>query len=228
MTVLHQYSRLEAAGLWRSAPNAQAREVIVGLRKATIVLLDPKSEIPLAQWSLPAITRLSQAQDRVLFAPHPDGYETLELDDTAMIAALDKVRAVLDMRRKRPGRLRAAVLGASLVLTLGAGAVWVPLQLFDFTAQRLPDAVQRDIGDMVLRDMATISGSPCARPSGLAAAQELARRLTPPPQPSGQSAEAAVPLPRNITPPTILVVREGITAPTALPGGGDSFALCAG
>jgi hypothetical protein len=61
MTALHQYSRLEAAGLWRSAPDAQRREVIVGLRDATIILIDPKTEGPLTQWSLPAIERIGGA-----------------------------------------------------------------------------------------------------------------------------------------------------------------------
>lgn len=211
MTVLHQYSRLEAAGLWRSDPKAQARDVVVGLRKATIVLLDPKSEMPLTQWSLPAIHRLSQAEGRVTYTPHPDGYETLEIDDAAMIAALDRVRAVLDRRRKKPGRLRSVAVAASLVLTLGAMAAWVPLRLFDFAAQRLPDAVRRDVSAMVLADMAVISGSPCARPSGLQAAQLLAQRLhfvpTEPP------AQAPTP------PARIMVLRSGLALPIALPDG---------
>ena len=47
MTALKKYQRLEASGLWRERPGAQARDVIVGLREATLVLSDPRSEAPL-------------------------------------------------------------------------------------------------------------------------------------------------------------------------------------
>lgn len=209
MTALHQYSRLEAAGLWRSAPSAQKREVIVGLRKATIVLLDPKSEMPLTQWSLPAIVRIGAQDDLVIFASHEDGNETLELDDPAMIAALDKVRSALDRRRKKPGRLRSVLLTAGVVASLAAAALWVPLGLYDFTAQRVPDAVRRDIAAAAMRDIATISGSPCAGVAGLTAAADLARRVS--------MVEGA--MPDTGTWPHITVLREGLTAPAALPDG---------
>lgn len=221
MTALHQYSQLEAAGLWRSDPQAQARDVVVGLRKATIVLLDPKSEMPLTQWSLPAIQRLAQAEGKVTYTPHPDGHETLELDDATMIAALERVRTVLERRRKRPGRLRSMAMGASLVVALAACIAWVPLRLYDFTAQRLPDAVRREISAMVLRDLSTISGSACARPSGLEAAHALAHRLAPqPPRPqTGAAAPDSPATPRPGQPPEIIILREGLTVPTPLPDG---------
>lgn len=209
MTALHQYSRLEAAGLWRSAQGAQRREVIVGLRKATLVLLDPKSEIPLAQWSLPAIVRLSSENGAVIFASHEDGDETLEIDDAVMIAALDKVRDALDRRRKKPGRLRLVFSATGLALAVGMAGIWVPLRLYDFTALRLPDAVRRDIAAMAMRDIASISGSPCAGTMGVAAAADLVRRITPP-----TALDAA-----GNARPVIAVLREGITAPASLPDG---------
>jgi hypothetical protein len=205
MTALHQYSRLEAAGLWRSATGAQRREVIVGLREATIVLIDPKTELPLTQWSLPAIVRTGAEQGFVTYASHEDEMETLEIDDEAMIAALDKVRSALDRRRKRPGRLRSVfALLASSAIALGI-AVWIPLKLYDFTAQRLPDAARSDIAAMAMADIATISGSPCSGRMGVAASADLARRLAPNAPPDA--------------PFHIAVLREGLTQPASLPDG---------
>ncbi|MDZ7905421.1 MAG: hypothetical protein U5N55_06350 [Cypionkella sp.] len=201
MTALHQYSRLEAAGLWRSDPQAQRREVIVGLRTATIVLLDPKTDMPLAQWSLPAIVRVTQFQGFVVFASHEDGFETLEIDDAAMIAALDTVRGALDRRRKNPGRLRLVLTAAAALSAVGAIAIWVPLQFYEFAAQRLPDAARRDVAAMALRDIGTIAGSPCNGAMGLIAAQDLARRV---------AANA---------PPQLAILRTGLTAPSTLADG---------
>lgn len=201
MTALHQYSRLEASGLWRSAPDAQRREVVVGLRDATIVLLDPKTERPLTQWSLPAIVRIGDVDGFVIFGAHADGEETLELDDPVMIAALDKVRVALERRRKRPGRLRSALGAALAVAVLGGIAIWLPLGLFDFTASRLPDAARRDIAAQAMADIATISGTPCGGTMGIAAARDLARRVLP------------------NAPPAVAIMRDGLTSPAALPDG---------
>ncbi len=209
MTALHQYSRLEAPGLWRRDPSAQRREVIVGLRKATIVLLDPKSEMPLAQWSLPAIQRLGTFEGFVTYATHEDADETLEIDDVDMIAALDRVRGALDRRRKRPGRLRSVLMVSVISALIGAGAIWVPLGIYGFTARRLPDAARREIAASAMRDIATISGSPCSGTSGVAAAADLARRV----------ALGADPTAIGNALPTIGVVREGLTAPATLPDG---------
>lgn len=201
MTALHQYARLEASGLWRSHPQAQRREVIVGLREATIVLLDPKTEMPLAQWSLPAILRVAAVEGFVIFSPHEDQNETLELDDPAMIEALDKVRAVVDRRRKRPGRLRMGLsMAVSAALIAGLG-IWTPMRFFDFAAQRLPEAARRDVAALALRDIAVIAGSPCTGVTGMAATSDLARRLSP----------------QN--PPKIQVLRSGLTAPHSLADG---------
>ena len=209
MTALHQYSRLEAAGLWRSAPNAQAREVIVGLRKATIVLLDPKSEMPLTQWSLPAVVRLGEGDGLVIYASHADGQETLEIDDHTMIDALDRVRTALERRRKKPGRLRTALLAASVIGVIGGMALWLPFGLYGFTAKRVPDAVRRDIAAMAMRDIATISGSACAGAAGLIAASDLARRVS--------MVQGSLPEPGKH--PQIAVLREGLAATAALPDG---------
>lgn len=53
MTALEQYQRLEAAGTWRETRKAGLRDVIVSFGDATLILSDPRSETPLAHWSLP-------------------------------------------------------------------------------------------------------------------------------------------------------------------------------
>lgn len=200
MTALQQYDRLEAAGLWRDGDTAQRRDVIVGLRDATIVLTDPKTDMPLTQWSLPAIVRVSEVAGFVTFASHQDGGETLEIDDTAMIAALDQVRRAIDRRRKRPGRLRQALMAAGASVVIGIAAIWMPLRMNSFTAARLPDAARAAIGAMALADIEITAGSACTARMGQIAAESLARRVNP------------------AHPPKILVLRTGLARPTALPG----------
>lgn len=201
MTALHQYQRLEAAGLWRENHAAQRREVIVGLRDATIILMDPKTEMPLTQWSLPAITRLQEINGFVTYASASDGIETLEIDDTAMIAAFDKLRNVIDRRRRRPGRLRSALILGAATTVIIATAIWMPLRLTSFTAERLPQAARAQIGALALADIQKTTGSACNTRIGQIASENLARRLDP------------------TRPPQILVMRAGLPRPMALPGG---------
>ena len=106
MTALRKYLRLESPGLWRENTDAQLREVIVGLREATLVLSDPKTEMALTQWSLPALARLNGSKTPGLYGPGGDDGETLEIDDADMLAALETVRAALERRRPKRGRLQ--------------------------------------------------------------------------------------------------------------------------
>ena len=77
MTALKKYQRLEASALWRDVPGARARDVVMGLREATVVLSDPRSEVPLSQWSLPAIERLNPGQMPARFPPGRDGHKMI-------------------------------------------------------------------------------------------------------------------------------------------------------
>lgn len=85
MTALKQYERLESIGLWRDDPEAQRREVLVRFGEATLVLSDPRSEVALSHWSLPAVERRNPGVLPALYAPGDDALETLEIDDTDMI-----------------------------------------------------------------------------------------------------------------------------------------------
>lgn len=200
MTALTKYQRLEASALWRENLGAQAREVVVGLRDATIVLTDPRSEAPLSQWSLPAILRLNPGQMPARYAPGHEAGEELELDDTDMIAALETVHRVLERRKPRPGRLRGLILGATALAVVGVLVFWLPGKVKSYTAQMLPAPTRADLGDLALADITRLTGQPCKSVPGRRAAVALAERLFPD------------------APPRIEVLRDALLAPAHLPG----------
>ena len=200
MTALRKYQRLESPGLWREYPEAQLRDVVVGLRETTLILSDPKTEMALAQWSLPALERLNPAGTPALFGPGADSVETLEIDDLDMTAALATVHAALERRRPHPGRLRGAVVGGVGAALAALCVLWLPAKLVDYTAAMLPMATRADLGRIALNDLAKLTGSPCTSGLGNAAAKALAQRINPE------------------NPPKILVLRDGLTAATRLPG----------
>lgn len=200
-TALRRYVRLESRGLWRELPEAQRREVVVGLRQATLVISDPKSDQPLTHWSLPAVTRLNPGQMPALYAPGEGAAETLELDDDDMMAALATVHGAIERARPHPGRLRGAgTLG--LVAGLAAAALfWLPGAVINHTAGVLPPATRTDIGAEVLVDLTQLTGPVCTGSAGRAALNRLTRRLFPD--------DPAI---------RLEVVREGTTGALHLPG----------
>ncbi len=200
MTALSKYQRLEATALWRDAPGARAIEVIAGLREATLILTDPRSETPLSQWSLPAIARLNPGHMPARFAPGPDADEELELHDPEMIAALETVHRVLERRRPHPGRLRGVILGATALTVVGVLVFWLPERVKLYTASVLPAPTRAELGALALADLARLTGQPCKSLQGRRAAAELAARLFPD------------------APPQIEVLRDGLTTPANLPG----------
>jgi hypothetical protein len=198
MTALRKYERLESSGLWREAPEARLREVIVALRATTLILADPKTEVPLTQWSLPALYRLNPNQMPALFAPSEDEGESLEIDDADMAAALETVRYTLERRRAKPGRLRGSLYAGTALVCLGLAVFWLPGALVDYTANMLPLPT---LGQLALQDLSRLTGSACADPAGQTAASALAKRIDP------------------NDPPQIKVLRDTLIRPTALPGG---------
>lgn len=178
MTALTQFQRLECTGLWRDAPDAQKREVIVSFGDATLVLSELRSQRALTHWSLPAILRLNPGERPARYTPAPDGDEVLELDDETMIAAIDKVHALITARRPHPGRLRGLLMGAGLIGVLGLGIFWMPRAIIDHTAGALPFATLQDLGRAALADLTRLTGAPCAGPDGAAALSRLRERMT--------------------------------------------------
>ncbi|HMO07732.1 MAG TPA: hypothetical protein PKD10_08800, partial [Paracoccaceae bacterium] len=201
MTVLAKYARLEARGLWRDLPEAQRREVVVNLGDATLVMTDPRSDVPITHWSLPAVQRMNPGETPALFVPGPDSAESLELSDAEMIAALETVHRAIASARPREGRLRGLMLGGALAGVLAAGVFWLPDALVAHTASVLPPATRDAIGRMALADLSRVAGAPCQARAGRDALIRMAVRLFP-------SDDA----------PALSVVREGFEGALHLPG----------
>ncbi len=201
MTALKQYRKLESRGLWRDLPEAQKREVVVNLGDVSLVLSDPRSDVALTHWSLPAIRRANPGTLPAVYAPGEDATEILELDDADMIAALETVASAIASGRARPGRLRMAMLAGMLAAVLGVAVLVMPGALVRHTASVLPPATRADIGALALADLARLTGAPCANPGGTQALARLALRIFGP-----------------LRTPTLIVVREGVEDALALPG----------
>ena len=83
--------RTAAGGIaGRPDPASPPREVVVSFGDATLVLSDG-SGLPLAHWSLPAVTRLNPGQSPARFAPDEGGSETLDIEDAEVTAAIETV-----------------------------------------------------------------------------------------------------------------------------------------
>lgn len=201
MTALTQYERLESIGLWRDDPEAQRREVLVRFGEATLVLSDPRSEIPLSHWSLPAVERRNPGVLPALYAPGADALETLEIEDPDMIVALEKVRGAVVAAIARPGRLRGAVLGGLMLTVVALGVFWVPDALIAHTASVVPASQRAEIGQMALDDLVRLTGAPCDNQQGLRALASLSERVFGP-----------------LDTPILYVVRDGVPLGLHLPG----------
>jgi hypothetical protein len=205
MTALAKYERLECSGLWRASASAQLREVVVGLREATLLLQDPRTGMALTHWSLPAIERVNGTAMPALFTAGrlEDGSpaETLELDDPDMIAALETIHVTLVRRQPHPGRLRGVTIVSVLTLVGLLAVLWLPGAMIRHTAVVMPAATRVQIGKMALADLVRLSGSPCTATLGKRAAATLALRLS----------AAGV--------GEIVVVRDGVAGTVSLPGG---------
>ncbi|MGB8811677.1 MAG: hypothetical protein WCC57_00670 [Paracoccaceae bacterium] len=177
MTALKKYQKLESPGLWRDSPEAQRREVVVNFGETSLVLSDPRTEIALTHWSLPAVERQNPGETPAVFSPGPDALETLELDDHDMIAALETVRGALEQSRPKPGRLRASILAGSTVLVLGLGVFWLPGALETHTASVIPPTTRSEIGRMALADLGRVTGAPCNGQMGQQALAALSTRV---------------------------------------------------
>jgi hypothetical protein len=201
MTVLRKYQKLESRGLWRDLPEAQKREVVVNLGDASLVLSDPRSDVALTHWSLPAVIRTNPGTLPAAYSPGTDASEILELDDPDMIAALDTVAAAIAAGRARPGRLRGAILAGLMAAVLGVAVLMMPGALVRHTASVLPPATRTEIGLMAQADLARLTGAACRNAGGLVALNRLALRLFGP-----------------VNTPVLAVVREGLEGALHLPG----------
>ena len=199
MTALTEYQKLESTGLWRADPSAQRRDVIVSLGEATLIITDG-TDRALAHWSLPALER-RRGGVPALYSPGADATEELEIDDPAMIDAIDRVQRAILRRRPRPGQLRTALLGAAFVAVLALAVLWLPGALVRHAVSIVPPATRIAIGADLLDRLERTTGPICISPRGTQALRQLGERL------------------RGTGRGPVLVVPAGIAATTSLPGG---------
>lgn len=215
MTALEQYQRLEAAGTWRETRKAGLRDVIVSFGDATLILSDPRSETPLAHWSLPAVMRLNPGRSPARYAPGPDDDELLEIDDTLMIGAIEKVHHAIEASRPPSGRLRGALTLAVFGVMVLLALFWVPPALLRHAAAIAPPAQRAEIGRMIQAEIERTTGGTCSRPAGDMVRRKLAQRLI------GPESEIAV-LPATLRgarrlPGPITIIGQDLIAGQATP-----------
>ncbi len=199
MTALSEYQRLESTGIWRPAPGAQRRDVVVALGDATLVMTDTSNRA-VAHWSLAALERRNPGATPALYAPGEDATEDLEISDAEMVAAIEKVRRAVLRARPRPGRLRARLALSALAGILALGIIFVPDALILQALRVAPQATRAELGARLLTEVERVSGTPCTSPAGDQALERLKNRLLGP------------------GPGQILVMRDGIPDAIVLPG----------
>ena len=182
MTALSEYQRLESTALWRDAPDAQRREVMVSLGDATLVITS-LSDRPLSHWSLPAIARLNPGRKPAIYAPGATADEVLEIADSDMIDAIEKLRGAIEHARPHPGRLRLVLIAAMALFVAVLSVFWLPGALTRQTASILPDAKRAQLGHDLLDQMALLVGTPCGDEAGRQALGRLAERVLGPDAP---------------------------------------------
>ncbi len=179
MTALKDYVRLETSALWHESPEAQRREVQVSLGDASLILRHVRSDEPLAHWSLPALRRLNPGKLPAIYAPGPDAVERLEIADDTFVEALDRLLAVLERRRPRPGRVRWLLAGAITAGVLAVLFLWLPGALVRHVVAVAPDSTRAAIGRALLDEITALAGRPCDTPAARQALQVMAGRLFP-------------------------------------------------
>ncbi|MBU2983063.1 hypothetical protein KO498_14690 [Lentibacter algarum] len=203
MTALKEYDRIEATALWRAAPEAQRREVILSIGESTLTISD-SNDTALAHWFLPAVERANPGKLPAVFFPDGNNGETLELaeDEAQMIAAIEKLRSAIDRGKPHPGRLRWLVSLAVVAAVVALIAFWLPGAARDHAARVVPAVKRQEIGSALLARIIRVSGQPCTDASGVKALRRLGARL---PSPKGSA--------------KLVVLPAGVRDATHLPGG---------
>jgi hypothetical protein len=176
MTALEKYVRLESGGLWRPAPDAQRIEVSVSFGDATLVILDGAGR-PLSHWSLPAVVRLDPGGVPALYAPDREASETLEIEDDLMIAAIDRIRAAVERKAPRAGRVLQGVVTLVLAGLVLLAVMWLPGALSRQALALVPEAKRTEIGARILGHVQRETGATCRGTLGTQVLGELGLRL---------------------------------------------------
>ncbi len=203
MTALNEYQRLEASGLWRPAPDAQRRDVVVSMGDATLTITDTSDRV-LAHWSLAAVARVNKGALPALYFPDGDPGETLELpaSEADMIDAIERVRRAIERRRPRPGKLRVWMTRGIAALVAGLALFWLPGALLRHTVQVVPMVKRVEIGEDLLDRITRVAGMPCTASQSREPLRRLAVRVL------GEGRRDA-----------LVVLRDGVRETVHLPGG---------
>lgn len=145
---------------------------------ATLIIMD-KNEVALAHWSLAATQRLNPDDYPAIYCPGPDAPERLEVSDSDMIAAIERVQKAITGGTAHPGRLRRAVVLAFFAASALAAVLWLPSALSSYAARILPETTRAAIGRDLAAEMSRIAGTPCQTPAGTRALRILGARLFP-------------------------------------------------
>ncbi|MGV6840178.1 MAG: hypothetical protein ACWA40_08300 [Planktomarina sp.] len=176
MTALHQFERLEAIGQWRPYVGAPQQEVIVGLGRQTLSVIDVQGT-PVAHWSLGSLI-LGQTQNphTIRLRVDPNAEESLFLSDKDMIAAL----RLIDQSMKPKTAFKKRIFGFGVLACAIAGLGWYGIQkLPDYVANNLPKATQTALGEQMILQLEEASGGPCTAAQGRDALAALEDRLRP-------------------------------------------------
>ncbi|SFI20358.1 hypothetical protein [Jannaschia pohangensis] len=177
-TAIDGLARLETTALWRPEAGAQRREVYVSIGEAELVVQD-RGGTALSHWSLPALIRRNPGESPAIYAPSEGADEELEIDESVMIAALDRVMDAVEMGRRRPGALRRLTVGLIAGFSVGLLILWLPGALRNHAENVMPAAQRADIGDRMMTELTTLTGPPCGSPTGDEALRILRDRLIP-------------------------------------------------
>lgn len=175
LTALQEFTRLEASGRWTPTKDAEPQEVSVFFGEATLVIARGDGT-PITHWSLPAIRRLNKGETTARYSPDSEATEALEIDDAAMIAAIEKVHKAIASAQPKPGRLRRSGSLVAAALVLGA-VFWLPGALERQTLSLVPATTRAEIGATVLGLMQRETGLACRSSGGVQALNRLVTRL---------------------------------------------------
>jgi hypothetical protein len=165
MTALKEYQRLETTGLWKESSDSQRKEVLVLFGENSLVLYD-KTDMPLSHWSLAAVKRINPGEIPAIFKPTPTDPESLEIDDKAMIDAIEKVGNIISKRSPRRGRIRTYIF-LSIIGALGfLGTFWLPQALINHTLSVVPESKKMAIGLSLFQKVSALTGKACSTKEG--------------------------------------------------------------
>ena len=163
VTALNQYDQLESLELWRDAPDAQRREVVVSLGRTALLVKDLNDNVH-AHWDLYAINRLNPNQFPAVYSPGATESETIEITDPHMIEAIDVFHSI-SHKPARISRVRRKLMSVCVgaVIATGAylGMTLLPDALEEQAVQVTPNVRIQAIDDKLLAEIATVSGPEC-------------------------------------------------------------------